>query len=321
MQSRTVEQTALNQFARDVDLGLSQQPKHLSSKYFYDEIGDKLFQDIMNMPEYYLTNCEFEIFEAHKARILKAIGKRPFDLVELGAGDGTKTKILLRYFLEQGADFQYEPIDISHNVLLLLENDLKQHLPDLKVNSLQGDYFEVLDRLKQDSSKPKVVLFLGGNIGNFTRKEAGSFLKALYAKLNKGDLLLIGFDLKKDPAVILEAYNDKTGITAALNLNLLTRMNKELDANFEVDAFKHWETYDPMTGATKSYLVSKKAQKVYIGALNKTVQFEAWEAIDVELSQKYSLSEIEELAVSTGFELKDHLFDKQKYFVDSIWRK
>ena len=315
------KETALSQFAKDVKEGFSKNPKELSSKYFYDQRGDKLFQEIMNMPEYYLTDSEYEIFERHKETILSIFGQQPFDLIELGAGDGTKTKVLLQYFLEQGLDFQYEPVDISKNVLLLLESDLKENLPDLKVNSQQGDYFEVLKNLKKDTSKPKVVLFLGANIGNFSKTKAQDFLTALANNLNPNDLVLIGFDLKKDPAVILEAYNDKTGITAAFNLNVLQRMNRELNADFDVEAFKHWETYDPVTGATRSFIVSTRAQQVYIGALDETINFEEWEAINVELSQKYSLSEIKQLANSSGFEIVEHLFDEKKYFVDTIWRR
>lgn len=322
MPTPITKETALSQFAKDVKDGFNKNPKELSSKYFYDQHGDKLFQEIMNMPEYYLTNSEYEIFEQHKENILNIFGQQPFDLIELGAGDGTKTKVLLQFFLEQqGLDFQYEPVDISKNALLLLEADLKENLPNLKVNSQQGDYFEVLKNLKKDTSKSKVVLFLGANIGNFVKGQAQTFLSEMANNLNPGDLTLIGFDLKKDPAVILEAYNDKAGITAAFNLNVLKRMNRELNADFNVEAFKHWETYDPVTGATRSFIVSTKAQQVYIGALDERISFEAWEAINVELSQKYSLSEIKQLANNSGFEIVEHLFDEKKYFVDTIWRR
>lgn len=319
MTTQIKEKVAISQFAKDVAKGLSQRPKRLSSKYFYDEIGDKLFQDIMAMPEYYLTNAEFEIFENHKTDILNLFEGKAFDLIELGAGDGTKTKVLLNHFLAQGADFQYMPIDISDNALILLENDLRENLPELKVNPLQGDYFEVLEKLAGESQKPKVVLFLGANIGNFAKHQAVEFLEALHDTLNKGDLLLIGFDLKKDPATILDAYNDKAGITAAFNLNLLRRINRELGADFDLNAFKHWESYDPISGATRSFIVSTKKQKVYIETLDMAFRFDAWEAIDVELSQKYSLREIDHLAEITGFETKIHFFDKQNYFVDAIW--
>lgn len=190
-------QTKNNQFLTDVVEGLSRSPKKLFSKYFYDAIGDQLFQDIMNMPEYYLTNCEYEIFETHKQHLLNLIGEEPFDLIELGAGDGKKTKVLLQHFLEQGADFQYRPIDISANVLLDLVQDLKENLPELRVESLTGDYFEILKQLHQTSTTREVILFIGANIGNMTHEQSLNFLQHLHRTMSENDLLLIGFDLKK----------------------------------------------------------------------------------------------------------------------------
>ena len=315
-----VQSQTLTAFAQDVLQGLSGAPKKLSSKYFYDEQGDKLFQQIMRMPEYYLTDCELEIFKNQKGRILQAIGQNHFQLLELGAGDGMKTKVLLRHFLEQGVEFQYQPIDISPNVLLELEESLRAELPQLNVKSLPGDYFKVLHELRSGSGQPKVVLFLGANIGNYTLGQAQKFLRSVAQELNPGDLLLTGFDLKKDPEVILSAYNDPAGITAAFNLNLLRRLNRELGANFELQDFKHWETYNPLTGETKSYIVSRKDQHIFIKALNRSFHFEAWEAINVELSKKYSVPELETLAGQAGFSIQQHFFDKNNYFVDSLWR-
>jgi len=315
----SLPQIATTPFARDVLTGLSSRPKRLSSKYFYDERGDKLFQEIMQMPDYYLTNCEYEIFEKHHSEILQLFDA-PFHLLELGAGDGYKTKVLLQHFLEEQADFDYLPIDISQNVLDELEVDLKERWPKLAVQCQQGDYFEVLKSLSQYDKMSKVVLFLGSNIGNFEPKNAIRFLKELRASLRVGDQLLIGIDLKKDPDIILRAYNDPTGITAAFNLNLLHRINRELGGDFNVSQFRHWETYNPVTGATRSFLISQQEQDVEIESLKTTIHFEAWEAINMELSQKYSISEIEELATDAGFEVVQHFFDDRKYFVDSLWR-
>jgi len=308
-------------FAKDILDGLSKEPKQLSSKYFYDAKGDKLFQDIMNMPEYYLTDCEFEIFETQKDQILSLIGDQEFDLIELGAGDGTKTKVLLEYFLEKKAQFNYAPIDISQNVLDLLSDDLCQNMPAVSCQPLQGDYFDVLGRLSQSRQIKKVVLFLGANIGNLKPSESLDFLTKVQKSLSPGDLLIIGFDLKKDPSVILNAYNDSAGITAAFNLNLLSRINKELNADFKVDNFQHWETYNPMTGATKSYLISRKEQTVNLKSIDETIHFKAWEAIDMELSQKFDLEAIEKLARASGFEVIEHLMDSRAFFVDSVWQK
>ncbi|MEM6321205.1 MAG: L-histidine N(alpha)-methyltransferase [Bacteroidota bacterium] len=307
------------QFAKDIDEGLSCTPKKLSSKYFYDAKGDELFQQIMSMEEYYPTNCEYEILSTYRKDLLQDFAGQRFDLIELGAGDGTKTKLLLRHFLQEKADFRYVPIDISGNILAELKTALHEEMPALEVSPVQGDYFKSLKQIPHVPGVRKVVLFMGGNIGNLDMDEANVFLRVLASHLHKGDLLMTGFDLKKDPQVILDAYNDAKGITAAFNLNLLYRINRELGANFEIDQFQHWPTYNPLTGATKSYLVSSKEQEVHIEALNKTYHFEAHEAIDMELSQKYSLKDIETLAEKSGFQLRANYTDERKYFVDSLW--
>ncbi|PHN03296.1 L-histidine N(alpha)-methyltransferase [Flavilitoribacter nigricans] len=306
-------------FATDVEAGLSLDPKKLSSKYFYDKKGDELFQAIMRMPEYYLTDCEYSILNRQKADILEAIGPSGFELIELGAGDGYKTKVLLEHFLSREVPFVYRPVDISQNVLEVLRNDLKNRWPDLAVRPLKGDYFAMLERLQSEQGQRKVVLFLGANIGNYTRQEALRFLENLHKQLDPGDQLLIGFDLKKDPSVILNAYNDPAGITAAFNLNLLTRINRELGGHFDLEEFSHWETYQPITGEAKSYLISRKEQEVEIEAIGKTFHFGAWEAIDVELSLKYSPFEIEALARAAGFQVVEHFYDDRSYFLDSLW--
>ncbi|MEL7020255.1 MAG: L-histidine N(alpha)-methyltransferase [Bacteroidota bacterium] len=308
-------------FAQEVARGLRQSPKKLYSKYFYDQNGDQLFQQIMAMPSYYLTKCEYDIFVQQKGDILNSIGKERFSLIELGAGDGMKTKVLLEHFLRQKVDFQYIPIVISQHVLDTLTTDLRNRWDTLTVRPLQGDYFDVLNSLDDPALGRKVVLFLGSNIGNFERERAKTFLRALSKRLDAGDLLFLGVDLKKDPQVILDAYNDDKGITAAFNLNILTRINRELEGNFNLEHFKHWQIYDPLSGASRSRIVSTRKQQVHIRAIDQYFQFEAWEAIDVELSQKYSLSDIEQLAMQTGFQIKQHFTDGQQYFVNSLWQK
>ena len=311
------------EFAEDVRKGLTQKPKSLSSKYFYNAIGDLLFQKIMELDEYYLTRSEFEIFSEQKEEVLKAFlgNDESFRLVELGAGDGTKTKVLLEYFVEEGTDFTYSPIDISGHVLNTLEEDLAQQLPELKVEPIQGDYFAALEELKRRHDLKEVVLFLGSNIGNFTGDEGKEFLRHVGDDMTSGDLLFIGFDLMKDPQTILNAYNDKEGITAEFNLNLLDRINNELGGNFDRDAFKHYPTYDPLTGQTKSFLVSKRKQSVYIEAIDELIEFKANEVIDMEVSQKYSYEMIESFADHAGFDHVWNFEDKKKFFVDSLWRK
>ncbi|MBO3700222.1 L-histidine N(alpha)-methyltransferase [Roseivirga sp. E12] len=314
---------ALNAFAIDIKRGLQSSPKSLPSMYFYDETGDALFQKIMDLDEYYLTRAEFEIFVRQKEEILDAFlgDDQTFRLVELGAGDGTKTKVLLAHFLNKAISFTYSPIDISGNVLDQLKEDLNGELPSLKVEPIVGEYFSALEDLASNDSSKEVVLFLGSNIGNFDRAAGVSFLTHVGENLSSGDLLLIGFDLMKNPQKVLSAYNDKEGVTKAFNLNLLTRINNELGANFNIDNFDHFPTYDPLTGETKSHIVSKKEQTVYIEALDESFSFDAWEAIHTEVSQKYSHKMIQEYAEEAGFEIVRNFIDSNQYFVDSLWRK
>jgi len=309
-----------NQFARDIIKGLTATPKKLLSKYFYDEKGDTLFQQIMNLDEYYLTNAEYEILDTYKQQLLEVFstGCDRFNLVEFGAGDGYKTKVLLKHFLDQQAEFKYVPIDISGNVLQILENSLHKELPDLQVQGIENDYFKALEELENNGTR-NVVLFLGSNIGNFTGKRALEFLTALNNGLRKDDMLLIGFDLKKDPSVILKAYDDSQGITRAFNFNLLERINNELGANFDVSKFRHFPSYNPQTGTTESFLISKEAQQVEI--MDTTISFDAWEAIHMEISQKYGMRDITTMALQSGFGVTQNFYDKKSYFLDSVWRK
>ncbi len=315
--------TSLNQtLVADVQAGLSGQPKRLSSKYFYDDRGSELFREIMRMDTYYPTDCEYEIFKQHTARIQQAFSPegQPFQLVEFGAGDGHKTKVLLEYFQREKLPFTYMPIDISKGAIDRLAGDLKRQWPQLNFEPVIGEYFEALHRINQQAGdQPKVILFLGSNIGNFIEDQAVAFLKALRREMNPGDRVLIGFDLKKDPKVILPAYSDPWGITRAFNLNLLTRLNRELGANFDVEQWDHYATYHPINGETRSYLLSKKDQEVFFEKLNCGYHFDAWEPIWTELSQKYDLHMVKRLAQLSGFKIVDNLFDSHRYFLDSIW--
>lgn len=310
-------------FAREVHAGLTSTPKTLPSKYFYDERGDELFQTIMSLGEYYLTRSEFEIFAEQKDKILDAfIGETSgFKLIELGAGDGTKTKVLLEHFVKSDVNFSYAPIDISQNVLDQLTSDLEENLPQLKLEPIQGDYFKALASLNKQHTCREIVLFLGSNIGNFSPIESIDFLSHLGENLSSGDMLLIGFDLMKDPQAILNAYNDKMGVTKEFNLNLLTRINNELGGDFDTSKFEHFPTYDPITGETKSHLVSTVKQNVYIEELDQVYSFDAWEAIHTEVSQKYSFKMIEEFAAKAGFRIKKNFLDSNEYYVDSLWEK
>ena len=312
----------LTQFAEDVLRGLSSTPKSLSSKYFYDDEGTRLFQEIMKLPEYYLTSCELEIFTEQATDIFRefANGDATFDLIELGAGDGTKTAVLIDHFLKQDADISYSPIDISQEALDALTEKFSREFPALQMNAMNGDYFKVLQSLKNNSGRRKVLLFLGSNIGNFSRGQSIDFFRQLRAVMSDGDLLLVGFDLQKDPHVIAAAYDDPQGVTARFNLNLLTRINRELGADFDLDKFIHYANYRPIEGSARSFLISREKQTVTIAALGRSFDFDQWEAVFMEISQKYSISGIESLASESGFHIKQNFFDSRRYYCDSLWQ-
>ncbi|PWV56662.1 L-histidine N(alpha)-methyltransferase [Chitinophaga sp. S165] len=314
-----VKQDRLEIFSQDVTRGLSAKNKYLNSKYFYDAEGDRLFQEIMRCHEYYLTDCEMEILQEQSALISKTIlsHAKQFDVVELGAGDATKSIHLLKELLKTGQDFTYYPVDISGNVITQLEQSLPKQLPALKMHGLNGEYFEMLQQAGVLSHKNKVVLCMGGNIGNFSPSEARKFCRQLRSYLQPGDLVIIGIDLKKHPRIILDAYNDTGGFTRDFNLNLLKRINRELEGNFDITKFDHYATYDPGTGACKSYLVSLEEQDVKIG--DQTFHFSLDEPIYMEISQKYDLESIEQMATQSGFETVTDFFDSRRWFADCMW--
>lgn len=322
-QNKTMGTTSVtSELALDVGLGLSSSPKFLKSKYFYDARGSRIFQDIMHMPEYYLTDCEEEIFSNQKQQLFEAFGngQDEFEIVELGAGDGKKTRILLEHFLKQKARIKYIPIDISEEAIAQLSRLMQAEIPNLDLDGKVGDYFHLMEEISSYDKTSKVLLFLGSNIGNFTEEQTLEFLTHLRKGMNAGDKLFIGFDLKKDPDVILRAYNDPHGFTAAFNLNLLRRINEELGADFELMKFKHQEVYDPLSGTAKSYLVSREKQSVTIRDLDLTITLDRWEPIFMEMSQKYDLFMINNLAARSGFEVVRNFTDKRNYFMNSLWK-
>ncbi len=311
----------MEQFLQDVLKGLGTAPKYLQSKYFYDKRGDELFQSIMNCDEYYLTNCEFEIFSEQTTALADIIidQHKNFDVVELGAGDAVKSIYLLKELVNKKAISTYFPVDISDHIINLLNEKLPEQVPHLNIHGLNGEYLEMLKSAKKISAKIKLVLFLGSNIGNLSLDDVPKFCKELRSQLSPGDMVLIGIDLKKNPKQILAAYNDSGGYTKEFNLNLLRRINNELDGDFNLGSFEHYATYDPQSGACKSYLVSLEDQDVHIGK-NDIISFSKDETIFMEISQKYTIGQTDEIAVHSGFIPVAHFFDKNKWFVDVIWK-
>lgn len=307
-------------FLQDIREGLRRNPKALSSKYFYDRTGSTLFRQIMELPEYYLTRSEFDIFHTQKKKMVRHL-RHPgfFHLVDLGAGDGLKTKILLHQLLAEGAGFEYLPVDISADALHALCTSLQAEAPDLPVQAVAGDYQAALDWLQQHKTEPKTLLFLGSNIGNFSTGQSTDFLKSIRQRLQPGDKLLIGFDLQKDPRVIRAAYDDAAGVTAAFNLNLLHRINTEFGATFDVSHFRHFAEYDPLAGAMKSFLVSTADQEVWVEAAKESFSFRAWETLHTENSFKYTEGQIEEMARESGFFIQTSFTDQGRYFADVLF--
>jgi L-histidine N-alpha-methyltransferase len=302
--------------------GLSKRPKNLPSHLFYNDKGSDLFTKIMSLKEYYPTRCEAEILKSQKNEILSYFPQGFFNLIELGCGDGQKTLILLEELLKKKREFQFVPLDISQAAVETLISNLKKKLKKIEfsIQGLVAEYFQGLSWLNQQESKKNVVLFMGSNIGNFQKFTAMRFLRNLWLSLNAGDLVMIGFDLKKDLDTLYDAYNDKKGITKEFNLNVLDRMNEQLGANFDRSKFQHQGLYNVQTGAMESYLMSLEQQEVFIKDLGKSFSFDPWEPIHMEYSYKYLTKDIEELAESTGFEIVKHFKDSKGYFIDSLWR-
>ena len=312
-------------FAAHVAEGLSAPQAYLSSRFIYDERGSRLFQRIMALDAYYLTRAEHEILareaEALVARFRYAGNADedpvPFELIELGAGDGTKTKLLLRAGLRAGADFAYRPVDISADILAVLRSSLAEELPALRVEPIAQTYLEALEGLGgRGGGLRRVVLFLGSNIGNFSLEAAREFLRGVAAALSPGDVLVVGVDLRKDPRRILAAYDDADGVTAEFNLNLLHRANRELGADFDVGRWGFYPLYNPETGEVRSYLYPHAPQRVRIPHLGIDRTFGAGECIHTEVSRKYNRRELDELLERSPLEI---LTDERGDFADVVW--
>jgi dimethylhistidine N-methyltransferase len=306
-----------NDFKSDVQKGLSNSPKYLSSKYFYDDKGSAIFEEIMRMPEYYLTACENEILELQSERILNSLNQVPNQIIEFGSGDGTKTRHLLKAISELNPEAAYIPVDISAQAIDRLSENILRDLPKQIVKPIVCDYFS----FHHSAETQSLFLFLGSNIGNYTHEKSIELLNHFSNIMNDGDAILIGFDLQKNPADILAAYDDSLGITKRFNLNLLERINRELQANFNLNQFDFFVSYDEKNGELKSYLKSLLDQDVLIQANNQNVSFTQDELIWTELSQKYSIDQIEYLASASGLSVNKHFKDIQDYFVLSLWTK
>lgn len=308
------------QFYSDVLLGLTSTPKYLDSKYFYDSIGDELFQQIMQSNEYYLSKCELDIFLNQTEDLCRLItnDNSSFNLIELGSGDASKSIHMLNYLTKQNIDFNYVPIDISSNIISYLLKTLPLTLPSLSVKGFNGEYFDMLKQVTNIfTQQRKVILFLGSNIGNMENDEL--FCKTLHEHLSTGDIVIIGFDLQKNPKTILDSYNHANGLSKKFVMNLFERINRELNGNFDTTKFDYYPTYDPEMGLSKGYLISLVKQQVHIGQESKAISFEENEYIYTGVSFKYTIHRIHELASKTNFKILKDFYDSKRWFVNSVW--
>ena len=310
---------ALEQFSIDVLTGLCSKPKMLPAKYFYDDIGSKIFQKITSHNDYYPTRSEFNILKDICSKLPDVLTDEEIDIIELGVGDGHKSKLVIDGFKDAGTKVNFYPIDISREAMNLLKENIKED-DQLSIEAIVSEYFQGLKYVREHSKNKKLILFLGSNVGNFNIVQVQGFLRRLWLTLGKEDHVLIGFDLKKDINKLLSAYNDSDGLTRDFNLNLLTRINRELGGNFDLDKFQHYGTYNPSLGAMESYLVSLEDQDIKIDELERSFHFKPYEAIHLEYSFKYIESDIDFLSEKTGFEVIKNYYDENKYFTDSLWK-
>lgn len=311
-------------FAEDVRTGLSARRKTLLPKYFYDELGSHLFEAITTLPEYYLTRAEEEILAAHSAAIVAiasgAGSPGPLRLLELGSGSGRKTRLVIEALLARQGELEYLPVDVSESALR--ESGLRwlAAYPGLRVTAILGEYQNALRELRNERwGKGKTLaLFLGSSLGNLDAEEREALLLDLRASLLPGDAFLLGVDFKKDEGVLLPAYDDPLGVTAAFNLNVLARINRELGGEFDLAAFRHRARYDREEGRVEMHIESLRDQVVAIRGLGLEVSFGAGETIHSESSYKFDLGQVEALAAATGFEIRQTWMDGAGRFASSL---
>ncbi|HMF56460.1 MAG TPA: L-histidine N(alpha)-methyltransferase [Pyrinomonadaceae bacterium] len=307
-------------FREDVRAGLTARPKKLFPKYFYDELGSQLFEAICLLPEYYLTRAENEILARYADEIVGAVEGQKVTLLELGSGSASKTRRIIEALIRYQNNLLYTPIDISASALETSSRVLLQSYPELRIEAYVSDYFEGLAALKaQDRPLRTLALFLGSNIGNFDPAEAKEFLRAVRGVLRAGDALLLGADLKKNPQTLEAAYDDAMGVTASFNLNQLARINRELNADFNLRAFHHHVSYNEEAGRVEVYIVSLRNQRVRVPALSLEIHLDEGERIHTENSHKYDLDGLTSLANETGFERARTWLDAREQFSSNLF--
>ena len=287
------------QMVRDVRQGLTKAPKQISSKYFYDERGSELFEEITLLPEYYLTRAERLLLEQRISEIVDAV--RPCSLVELGAGSATKTRIILDEMRAQGCAECYVPVDVSKDFLEATALQLRADYPDVQITPVVSDITEPF--ALPPVASPTLVAFLGSTIGNFPREQAIQLLSHIASEMAPADRFLLGADLIKDPEIINRAYNDSRGVTAAFNLNVLERLNRELNADFPVSDYEHRAFYSSENHRVEMHLIARRAHKVMIPEIGE-ISLEKGESIRTELSYKYDRPMLEDILTASGLAIE-----------------
>ncbi len=316
MQDENVDRTIsydfkprLESFLAEVLIGLRKPQKELPSKYFYDERGSQLFERICELKEYYIPSIEASIMRAHIKEMVELIGPHVL-VIEHGCGNCEKVHFLMDRLHDPVA---FIPIDISKEQLLQVAKELDSIYPQLQVLPVCADYTSSFELpIAKQESKRTVVYFPGSTISNFDPIPAKHFLEHVANLCGSDGALLIGVDLKKDPAVLHNAYNDSEGVTAAFNLNLLERINRELDCDFQLDAFEHYAFYNPRESRVEMHLISQRRQVVHIDG--ETISFSKGESIWTESSYKYNLDEFEQMAAVAGFRVERVWVDERQWF-------
>jgi len=301
--------------AAEVLNGLTAQPKTLSPWLFYDEAGSRLFEEITELPEYYVTRTERNILAQHADEMVSAAaGGRDLSIIELGAGTATKTGLLLNAAIGLQGSVTYYPIDVSATALEEARTRLEAELPEVTVEPIVADYTEGMRQNSAAHFGRRLVLYIGSSIGNFSPADAVEVLRGVRAQLQPGDGLLLGTDMVKDPRLLLAAYDDAAGVTARFNMNMLERLNRELDANFNPQLFRHQARWNEQQSRIEMHLESLLSQRVSVSALDLQVRFKLGETIHTENSYKFTDQRVVGLLTRAGFKLRHKWSDEKGWF-------
>ena len=305
-------------FGDDVRAGLTAVQKSIPPRFFYDDLGSSLFDAICNLPEYYPTRIESELLRAHARDIVRSVAEVD-RVVELGSGGANKTRLLLNEIARGNRDVEYVPVDIDPHMLEKSGRELLAEYSSLRVNAVCSDFTRPAHALRDIITDGRTLaIFLGSTIGNFQPREAVALMRDVGRMLGPGDSFLLGADLKKPKDVLEAAYNDSLGVTAAFNLNLLLRINRELGGRFDLRSFAHRAFYDEQQSRIEMHLVSLRDQSVHIDALNLKVAFSEGETIHTENSHKYDEEGIAQMAAEAGFKVAGRWTDSQNWFADFL---